>query len=482
MASKKQTHSLRFRLPWRSRGSKVEPDPRPVAKTQNPAQTSTSAPVERPPFRPAGKAPVKASPSQAQAPLKIEPPPPSPSRSATESQKSSSATTQTRVEVDSSPSSTSRAATESQQTSSATAQTGVESFRSSPSHTASQLQGASQESPPAQLQPHTQENSPLPSLSAESPSPATQPEPKEPYAEISTSETIPKAQNKTPTAEQTHVASTVAVETVASPEKADPDTVGGDQKHHAESETESKEHEEREKVLQAVIKEERKRHKKQETFDRNETLGSTTSSSKPTQTPKDRSTSRVSNQKMVSLTAEQAPLHKEIKEAALEMSKLATEDQMLEKPVSIVTLSGENRGATMHNSSEPENGEEFMPIHRSYKTNPDDSLEATTDEEESSEGENFDQTSKDHQRIAYTNSNVQSINNSIVFNTSVAERNPGVQSVFSQKPAEPSSQTSTVRRRCPLGFFMEPSDSDSGNPDKPRHHGCRYSYSIGIFY
>ncbi|CAN6539362.1 unnamed protein product [Malus baccata var. baccata] len=313
MANKKQSKSHRFRFPWRSRSSQVEPDPSPVAKTKNPAQTSTSAPVERPPFRPAGKAPVKASPAQAQPPLKIEPPPPS--------------------------------------------------------------------------QPHTQENSQLPSFSAESPSPATQSEPREPYAEISTSETIPKAENNTPTAEQTHAASTEAVETVASPEKADPDTVGGDQKHHAK-------------------------------------------------TPKDRSTSRVSNQKMVSLTVEQAPLHKEIKEDALEMNKLATEDQMLEKPVSVVTLSGENRGATMHNSSEPENGEEFMPIHRSYKTNPDDSLEATTDGEESSEGENFDQTSKDHQRIAYVNSNVQGINNSVVFYTSVAERNPGVQSVFSQKPAE----------------------------------------------
>ncbi|KAM0967785.1 hypothetical protein ACFX2A_016523 [Malus domestica] len=129
MANKKH-----FRFPWRRRSSQVEPDPSPVAKTKNPAQTTTSAPVERPPFRPAGKAPVKASPSQAQAPLKIEPPPPS--------------------------------------------------------------------------QPHTQEDSQLASLSAESPSPATQPEPREPYAEISTSETIPKAQNNTPTAEQTHAAST----------------------------------------------------------------------------------------------------------------------------------------------------------------------------------------------------------------------------------------------------------------------------------
>ncbi|KAM1021507.1 hypothetical protein ACFX2I_042606 [Malus domestica] len=569
MADKKHPQSFHFRLPWRTRGSQVEPDPRPVAKTQNPAQTTTSIPVERPPFRPAGKAPVKASPSQAQAPSRNEPPPPSPSRSptesqnstsgttqtrvevesspsspsspsrpATESQNSSSRTTQTRVEVESSPPSPSHAATESRKASSATAQTRVESFRSSPSPIASQPQAASQESPKAHSQPHTQENSQLPSFSAESPSPATQPEPKEPYAAISTSETIFKAQNNTPTTVQTHAASAEAVETVASPKKVDPDTIGGDQKHHPESETESKEHKEREKVL-LVIKEEKandpdykelmqetatqlhaavtgfgkhtkdllevasqaeQRHSKEEAFDRKETLASSSSSSKLTKAPEDTSTPRISIQKMVSSTVKQAPLHREIRENALKLNKLAIEDQMHEKPVSIVTVAGENRGASMHISSEPEKGGEFMPIHRSYKTNPDDSLEATTDGEVSSEGEKFDQTSKeDRHMIAYINNNVQSINNAIVLNTSVAERNPGVQTVFSHSPAEsikpngksdplkthkaqitktPSEKLtheSTVRRRCLRGLFMEPSDSDPDNPEKPRRHGCRYS-------
>ncbi|KAM2020742.1 hypothetical protein ACFX16_042845 [Malus domestica] len=569
MADKKHPQSFRFRLPWRTRGSAVEPDPRPVAKTQNLAQTTTSILVEQPPFRAAGKATVKASPSQAQAPSRNEPPPPSPSRSptesqnstsgttqtrvevesspsspsspsrpATESQNSSSRTTQTRVEVESSPPSPSHAATESRKASSATAQTRVESFRSSPSPIASQPQAASQESPKAHSQPHTQENSQLPSFSAESPSRATQPEPKEPYAALSTSETIFKAQNNTPTTVQTHAASAEAVETVASPKKVDPDTIGGDQKHHPESETESKEHKEREKVL-LVIKEEKandpdykelmqetatqlhaavtgfgkhtkdllevasqaeQRHSKEEAFDRKETLASSSSSSKLTKAPEDTSTPRISIQKMVSSTVKQAPLHREIRENALKLNKLAIEDQMHEKPVSIVTVAGENRGASMHISSEPEKGGEFMPIHRSYKTNPDDSLEATTDGEVSSEGEKFDQTSKeDRHMIAYINNNVQSINNAIVLNTSVAERNPGVQTVFSHNPAEsikpngksdplkthkaqitktPSEKLtheSTVRRRCLRGLFMEPSDSDPDNPEKPRRHGCRYS-------
>ncbi|XP_050160164.1 uncharacterized protein LOC126633559 [Malus sylvestris] len=569
MADKKHPQSFRFRLPWRTRGSAVEPDPRPVAKTQNLAQTTTSILVEQPPFRAAGKATVKASPSQAQAPSRNEPPPPSPSRSptesqnstsgttqtrvevesspsspsspsrpATESQNSSSRTTQTRVEVESSPPSPSHAATESRKASSATAQTRVESFRSSPSPIASQPQAASQESPKAHSQPHTQENSQLPSFSAESPSRATQPEPKEPYAALSTSETIFKAQNNTPTTVQTHAASAEAVETVASPKKVDPDTIGGDQKPHPESETESKEHKEREKVL-LVIKEEKandpdykelmqetatqlhaavtgfgkhtkdllevasqaeQRHSKEEAFDRKETLASSSSSSKLTKAPEDTSTPRISIQKMVSSTVKQAPLHREIRENALKLNKLAIEDQMHEKPVSIVTVAGENRGASMHISSEPEKGGEFMPIHRSYKTNPDDSLEATTDGEVSSEGEKFDQTSKeDRHMIAYINNNVQSINNAIVLNTSVAERNPGVQTVFSHNPAEsikpngksdplkthkaqitktPSEKLtheSTVRRRCLRGLFMEPSDSDPDNPEKPRRHGCRYS-------
>ncbi|KAL6295693.1 hypothetical protein ACE6H2_003835 [Prunus campanulata] len=465
----------RFRFPWRKRGSQrgsqVEPEPRPVAKAQNPAQTTINVPVERPPFRPAGIAPVKPSPSQAEAPSRTEHPPPSPSPSrANESRKPSGSTTETQIQVESSPPSPSRVA-------------------SQPSQAASQVS-----SPQTQPQPTVPETSWLPSFSAQPPSPASQAEPKE---------AIPQP-------------------------NAEIDTIGVDQKQLPESETESKEDKEETKVVQVLTKEEKtndpgygepmqeaviqlhaavtgsgehtqgpvgvasqaeEQHEKQETSERTETFATTSSSSKPMKTPKDRSTSRKSFQTIVSSTAEQAPPHKEIKEDACKLHKQATGNQMLENLVSVITLTGENRGASIHSSSEPAKEEESVHIRRSYKSNPDDSLESTTDEEVNNEDRSFeDGTSQDDQQTsAYINSNVQSINNAIVFNSFVTEGNPGVEAVFPQNPAEshnaqftktPSEKLtheSTVRRRCLRGLFLEPSDSDPDNPEKPRRHGCRYS-------
>ncbi|XP_021831912.1 uncharacterized protein KIAA0754 [Prunus avium] len=500
----------RFRFPWRKRGSQrgsqVEPESRPVAKAQNPAQTTTNVPVERPPFRPAGIAPVKPSPSQAEAPSRTEHPPPSPSPSrANESRKLSGSTTETQIQVESSPPSPSRVA-------------------SQPSQAASQVS-----SPQTQPQPIVPETSWLPSFSAQPPSPASQAEPKEaipqPNAEIVTSETISNAPREITV--QTHPALAEA-ETIASPEKVDPDTIGVDQKQLPESETESKEDKRETKVVHVLTKEEKtndpgygepmqeaviqlhaavtgsgehtqgpvgvasqaeEQHEKQETSERTETFATTSSSSKPIKTPKDRSTSRKSFQTIVSSTAEQAPPHKEIGEDACKLHKQATGNQMLENLVSVITLTGENRGASIHSSSEPAKEEESVHIRRSYKSNPDDSLESTTDEEVNNKDRSFeDGTSQDDQQTsAYINSNVQSINNAIVFNSFVTEGNPGVEAVFPQNPAEshnaqftktPSEKLtheSTVRRRCLRGLFLEPSDSDPDNPEKPRRHGCRYS-------
>lgn len=81
MADKR--HSFRFRFPW-SHSPRTKDEP----KTKNPAQsTSTVVPDDRPPFRPAGKAPVKDTPSQSQKPQKTEPPP---SHAASESPKTQS--------------------------------------------------------------------------------------------------------------------------------------------------------------------------------------------------------------------------------------------------------------------------------------------------------------------------------------------------------------------------------------------------------
>ncbi|KAJ6336168.1 hypothetical protein OIU78_012720 [Salix suchowensis] len=172
---------------------------------------------------------------------------------------------------------------------------------------------------------------------------------------------------------------------------------------------------------------------------------------------------------------------------------------MGEKSISIVTLAGENRGATMNMGFESTRKDGSIHIHRGYKINPDESSEATTDGEGSSKGRSSkDPLTKEPARKACINSNTQSVNNSMLFETSVSERNPGVQlnlsyideepsknsskpvhletrkAEFQVTPAEKLSYEPTVKRRCLRGLFMESSDSDLDNPEKPRRHGCRY--------
>ncbi|CAN1323401.1 hypothetical protein LINPERPRIM_LOCUS32721 [Linum perenne] len=208
---------------------------------------------------------------------------------------------------------------------------------------------------------------------------------------------------------------------------------------------------------------------------------------------------------------EQVPFHREIKE---EVSKLVhklgqgnTKQPIGDHPVSMVTLAGENRGATMHFEGEPERKDGSLHIHRGYKTNPDDSIESTTDGEGIRKGKRLKhEITKDEQQqptMAYVNSNSQSINNSILLDSKVNERNPGVhlslshnnqldsnesaasneehkthRSEVSVTPAEKLTYEPRLRRRCLRGLFLETSDSDPDNPDKPRRHGCRY-YACG---
>ncbi|KAG5247558.1 isoflavone reductase family protein [Salix suchowensis] len=200
---------------------------------------------------------------------------------------------------------------------------------------------------------------------------------------------------------------------------------------------------------------------------------------------------------------EKVPLHKEIGEDISKLvHKLGMEHMkhpMGEKSISIVTLAGENRGATMNMGFESTRKDGSIHIHRGYKINPDESSEATTDGEGSSKGRSSkDPLTKEPARKACINSNTQSVNNSMLFETSVSERNPGVQlnlsyideepsknsskpvhletrkAEFQVTPAEKLSYEPTVKRRCLRGLFMESSDSDLDNPEKPRRHGCRY--------
>ncbi|KAK9066489.1 hypothetical protein SSX86_013812 [Deinandra increscens subsp. villosa] len=157
-----------------------------------------------------------------------------------------------------------------------------------------------------------------------------------------------------------------------------------------------------------------------------------------------------------------------------------------ENPV-IVTLAGDNRGTSMHIGSGATKREKSIHIHRRYKVNPYESSDTMTDEEEK---EKDSKANENEENFSYINCNIQGINNSMVFNCSITEKSPGVHlgSCDKENVNKPKkkyimskvkvnstpSQKHTVRRRCLRGLFMESSDSDPNDPQRPRRHGCRY--------
>ncbi|XP_059634892.1 uncharacterized protein LOC132277156 [Cornus florida] len=220
---------------------------------------------------------------------------------------------------------------------------------------------------------------------------------------------------------------------------------------------------------------------------------------------KDKNTVSESRQKPSVTNGERVPLQKELKDDVskflLKMGTGQTKHPMDDKPATVITLAGENRGASMQLGSDSAKREGSIHIRRGYKTNPDETADSTTtDGEGSSRRRSKDaRTTKDETTKAYVNSNAQGINNSIVFNSSVNEQSPGVKLFISHNPppVKPSNRTEssldahkarfsitpaqkltyepTVKRRCLRGLFMESSDSDPDNPEKPRRHGCRYN-------
>ncbi|RDY04894.1 hypothetical protein CR513_11317, partial [Mucuna pruriens] len=152
-----------------------------------------------------------------------------------------------------------------------------------------------------------------------------------------------------------------------------------------------------------------------------------------------------------------------------------------EKQFSVITLAGDNRGATMHLGSESAQKEGSIHIHRAYKSDPEETNEAPTDGEENTNEEDEEEVG-----MAYVNSNIQSINNSLMFHGSITERDPGVQVTLPQKPDDkpkPGSETQRTRLninradksiyrptvgRSIRGPFLEPND-------KPRSQGCKFS-------
>ncbi|KAK1326260.1 hypothetical protein QJS10_CPA01g01183 [Acorus calamus] len=192
---------------------------------------------------------------------------------------------------------------------------------------------------------------------------------------------------------------------------------------------------------------------------------------------------------------ERGTMQKDIKENLLKhiqglTSNTSKHPMMNEYISSIITLSGENRGASMHVGSDAGKRDGIVPIHRGYKLNDDNE----------NKGEPAHASDAAPPTItACINNNVQSVNNSILHNSSCSGKNSGVHLVLSRNYAEPVKQKGReesmssmegrhnsnpcrklasepiVRRRCLRGLFNEPSDSDPENPQKPRRHGCRFN-------
>ncbi|KAJ6938531.1 nucleolar protein dao-5 [Populus alba x Populus x berolinensis] len=535
---------FRFRLPWLSapvapalRPTAEPQPPRPRVEIQAPARPITTIPIQRPPFRPAGINPAMTPTTQTTAQEQTEPQPMPPRRAAIESQVNSQPVSQSRetraasvppspsretpqsraASVSPSPSrakTQSQAASQTQSPSRATPQSRAASVAPSPSRTTSQPQSAA-----AVTVPQTQSPSRLatqvpgrksPQLSSPSKT-ATQVQPtvsqspskklqlatqeiSQPPPKSTQSETRQEETKPTPAAEPVQASDAVtapaptptpepALETPASLQKSDSRTIGADHPM----------------PLSQPVK-----RVKEDIFERKKTT-TISPNGETIKTARTRYAFGESHQKTSMSNGEKVPLQKEIREDISKfVHKLGMEHMkhpIGEKPVSVVTLAGENRGATMYVGSESSRKDGSVHIHRGYKTNPDESNEATTDGEGSSRGRSSKDllTKEDPARKAYINSNTQSVNNSILFETSVSERSPGVHLSLSYNDEEPSKNSSKpvrletrkaefqvtpseklsyeprVRRRCLRGLLLESSDSDPDNPEKPRRHGCRYS-------
>lgn len=245
--------------------------------------------------------------------------------------------------------------------------------------------------------------------------------------------------------------------------------------------------------------------KRQQAVEQKEVMPRPVSNGKDTKTtaqPRNKTVSVESRQKLPMTNGEHIPLHKEIRgDISKLVKKMAAGDPTQatkEKPVCVITLAGENRGATMQLGADSMKKGSPVPIRRGYKVNPDEGVETSTDGEGSFKVRSDDtKETEDQAPEAFINSNIQGINNSIMFNGSITERNPGVHLVHSRFPikykksmeeteflgkektefsvvhAQRPIYQPMVKRRCLRGLLLESSDSDPENTTKPRRHGCR---------
>ncbi|XP_075093039.1 uncharacterized protein LOC107818539 isoform X1 [Nicotiana tabacum] len=468
------------------------------------SQTTTSNPTtpkvaQRPPFRPAGAAPTPknrasknesqpSSPSQATNKPRITSQPASPSGAANRS----------RVSQSPSPSRSAPQSPAMTPTSSPTrkaphvlsSKAGQESSNSL-SVVKSQMQEKNQEttlptSPPQSLQEISKPSSK--SIEADK-EPTEQMElrtKKETKSDADSEAKIKFTDKAMKPSEESVPKSTITGITKGPSEKSDSSSISGEPKMLKESDTNNQETKE-------VMQESRRKdygagertpevQSKQEGSSKDQILKNSGSNGRQTRTtttqPRNKTAVSGSSQKTAVSNEAHIPIHKEIKDNISKVLNRVGTQKTGKTAVNVITLAGDNRGASMQLGSDSSTKGGRIHIHRGYKINPNESADATTD------GEGSSKTKEDQTLAAYINCNVQGINNSIVFNSSITERDPGVHMSIPRMPSEPVHSSlfeahkaefsvtpaRTIRRRCLRGLFLESSDSD---PDKPRRHGCR---------
>ncbi|KAG1346843.1 muscle M-line assembly protein unc-89-like [Cocos nucifera] len=191
-------------------------------------------------------------------------------------------------------------------------------------------------------------------------------------------------------------------------------------------------------------------------------------------------------------SGERAPFEREIKEGlsrVVQNSSIGHSKRIGNgQAVSMITLAGENNGASMVIGS-------ATHVHRGFKHDKRD-IEASSD---NVKGRWNPRGNENSAITASINSNVQSINNSTVHDSTCNARDPGIHMKLSSKkleaanlrgqiePLEPQktapsitpdqkpSHKPRIRRRCLRPLFMESSESDPENPQKPQRHGCCFN-------
>ncbi|KAM7257103.1 hypothetical protein ACFE04_012844 [Oxalis oulophora] len=536
MAEQKQP--FRFRLPWLSAATPAAPPAsaqptRPPSRPQPPpegrTQANTSVPIQRPPFRPAGIAQVQPPPApqrttpQGQNPPRTEPEPPLQPKKTSGSQPASpsgaKAQTQGPFQLPRSPPRSAAQPIAVTLPSEKQPESKPAPQQSSP-RTANDVQSLGGANSQPLIQPATDEAS-LPRQSS------TQSQQQKYISQdskatsemnpISSSPTQPSFKPDGMTAKYSQESGQLKKITLerAAAQKPDPISVIAELSPPPSKEK-LKETEERKNVEQIQVEEKTRENKAVEESRKEKIKGlvhqepNTRITSEPVIRTSTEPILRTSAHKMKHGNAthpkerkpvgEATPFHKEIRENISNLvHKVATGESkhsLDEGTVSVITLAGENRGASMHIGSESHKTNHTIPIHRGYKLNPKESSEATTDADEISPKSI---TEEEPETKTYINSNAQSINNSIVLNSSVVERNPGVQlelshyatqdtksvtksensetrkSEFNCTQAQKLTYEPVVKRRCLRGLFMEPDDSDPDDHTKPRRHGCRYN-------